>query len=90
MWAPWSPQPWRLVGEAQLARGELGPAQASFRKAIGKDGSDWSLWLDLARASEGRAQLAALERASQLNPLSPEIAQFRAELDALGTIQVGG
>lgn len=87
-WAPWSPEPWRLVGEAQLARGELGPAQASFRKAIGKDGGDWSLWLDLARASEGRAQLAALDRASRLNPLSPEIAQFRTELDELGTIQV--
>lgn len=87
-WAPWSPEPWRLVGEAQLARGELGLAQDSFRKAIGKDRGDWSLWLDLARASEGRARLAALERASRLNPLSPEIAQLSAELAEQGTIQV--
>ncbi len=89
-WAPWSPEPWRLVGEAQLARGELAQARASFRKAIGKDERDWSLWLDLARASEGKAQLAALAQATRLNPLSPEIAQLRTELAELGTIQVGG
>lgn len=89
-WAPWSPEPWRLVGEAQLARGKLADARESFRTAIGKDERDWSLWLDLARASGGRAQLAALDQASRLNPLSPEVAQFRTELAELGTIEVGG
>jgi hypothetical protein len=37
-----------------------------------------------------RAQLAALDRVSRLNPLSPEIAEFRTELDEFGTIQMGG
>ena len=50
-WAPWSPEPWRLLGEAQLA---------------------------------------ALDQASRLNPLSPEVAQFRKELGEQGTIVVGG
>ena len=89
-WAPWSPEPWRLVGEAQLGRGKLVDARASFRRAIGKDEHDWSLWFDLARASEGKAQLDALTEAARLNPLSPEVAQFRAELAEQGTIQVGG
>ncbi len=89
-WAPWSPEPWQRIGQAQLAEGELAAARASFRQAIAKDERDWNLWLDLARASEGKAQLAALERATKLNPLSPEIAQLRQELAELGTIEVGG
>ncbi len=89
-WAPWSPEPWQRIGESQLARGELGNARASFRKAIAKDEGDWSLWLDLARASEGRAQLDALAQATRLNPLSPEVAQLRQELGEVGTIEVGG
>jgi len=89
-WAPWSPEPWQKIGEAQLARGELAAAQASFRKAIAKDERDWELWLDLARASEGPALERALAEATRLNPLSPEVAQLRKELAELGTIEVGG
>ena len=87
-WAPWSPEPWQAVGRAQLARGDVGPAAASFRKAIVKDDGDWNLWLDLARATEGRAQQAAIRRALALNPLSPEIAQLRKELGEVGVIEV--
>jgi len=89
-WAPWSPEPWQKIGEAQLARGELAAAQASFRKAIAKDERDWELWFDLARASEGPALQRALAEATRLNPLSPEVAQLRKELAELGTIEVGG
>ena len=89
-WAPWSPEPWQKIGEAQLARGELAAAQDSFRKAIAKDERDWELWLDLARASEGPALERALAEATRLNPLSPEVAQLRKELAELGTIEVGG
>ena len=89
-WAPWSPEPWQRLGQAQLAEGDLDAARASFRTALGKDERDWNLWFDLARASAGAAQRDALARATALNPLSPEIAQFREELAGLGTIEVEG
>ena len=79
--APWSSDPWRLLGEAQLAQGDLAGALASLEKAITEDPGDWTLWLDLARASEGPRRWQALVRAARLNPLSPEIAHFRSELD---------
>jgi cytochrome c-type biogenesis protein CcmH/NrfG len=87
-WAPWSSQPWQQLGEAQLALGQDGAARASFRKAIAKSPKDWNLWFDLARASAGKAQQEALARATKLNPLSPEIAQLRAELAGQGQISV--
>ena len=68
-WAPWSAEPWERLGQAQLGRGDLGAARASFRKAIGKDGRDWELWLGLASASEGTARRHALRQARKLNPL---------------------
>jgi hypothetical protein len=79
-WLPWSTQPWRQLGEAELAQGQVSAAQTSFSTALEKDTGDWSLWLDLARASTGKPQLAALAHATKLNPLSPEIATFRSEL----------
>jgi len=42
-----------------------------------------------SRRRIAEAQLAALDRASELDPLSPEVAQLRRELAELGTIQVG-
>lgn len=79
-WAPWSPEPYRRVGDAELALARPFRARASYNKAIGKTPNDWSLWFDLARASTGRQQRDALGRAAALNPLSPEVAQFRHEL----------
>ena len=63
-----------------LGEGDDSAARASFRDAIEKDERDWVLWFDLARASEGRLQRRALRKASRLNPLSLEIADFRTEL----------
>jgi hypothetical protein len=79
-WLPWSSEPWRLIAEAQFARNEVAAARASFRKAIVEDDRDWTLWFELALASKGPAQRVALAHASRLNPLSPEIARFRAAL----------
>ena len=76
-WMPWSAQGWRLIGEAELARGEVGGARASFLTGIEKDSGDWELWLDLALASEKEAYRHALARASALNPRSPEILELR-------------
>jgi hypothetical protein len=79
-WAPWSPEPHRRIGDAELALGRSSRARASYRQAIDKAPRDWSLWFDLARASTGAERRRALARAAELNPLSPEIAQFRKEL----------
>ncbi|HET8872362.1 MAG TPA: O-antigen ligase family protein, partial [Gaiellaceae bacterium] len=78
---PWSPEPWRLLGEAQLAEGALAPARNSFRKGLVEDRDEWELWLDLGLASEGRARRGAFEQAARLNPLSPELEElgFRSE-----------
>jgi len=69
-----------LLGEAQLGEGQTHAAQASFRQAIYKDSGDWSLWLDLARASTEKEQASALAHASRFDPLSPEVAEFKSEL----------
>jgi Flp pilus assembly protein TadD len=77
-WAPWSPQPWRLLAEAQYVRGDLAASRRNLATALRKDPRDWQLWLDLAAASNGAARGRALAHALALNPRSPEIADFRA------------
>src|SRR5207253_10945169 len=76
-WNPWSYQPWEVLGDVQLARGDLRAARQSFRTALAKDHANWTLWLDLAKASKGRARRQALARAAELAPRSPEIAELR-------------
>jgi O-antigen ligase len=66
---PWSPDPWRLRGEAQLSLGDGDAARRSFRKALAKDSGDWESWADLALVAEGSARREAVERARRLNPL---------------------
>ena len=77
-WAPWSSRPWQLFGEAQLRQGKLNPARTSLRKAVEKDDSDWSIWLDLALASRGAERRHAFAEAARLNPLNSEIAAYKA------------
>jgi hypothetical protein len=77
-WARWSSEPWQRLGEAQLRRGNAAAARESFRRAIAKEPDDWFLWLQLAGASSGGERERALAQASRLNPLSPEIAEFRS------------
>ena len=83
-WVPWSPEPWRLLAEAQYDRGDLGSSRRNLATALRKDPRDWQLWLDLAAASDGAARTHALGRAGALNPRSPELAEFRASLSASG------
>jgi hypothetical protein len=78
-WAPWSSEPWQRLGEAQLGRGDAAGARRSFRRAIVEEPDDWFFWFRLAEASSGRERNRALAEAARLNPLSPEIAEFRAE-----------
>src|SRR2546430_77344 len=79
-WAPWSSEPYRLLGEAQLGDGDTRAAIASFNNAIAKSPDDWNLWFDLARATTGTPQRKALARAARPNPLSPEIAELRRQI----------
>jgi O-antigen ligase len=68
---PWSPEPWRLHGEALLSQGDLDGARRDFLTALRKDSSDWDSWVDLALVSRGTTQRQAIERAQRLNPLEP-------------------
>jgi hypothetical protein len=74
-WAPWSAEPWRLRGEAELAVREPVAARRDLRVAIAKDPENWLLWYDLAAASDGRRAAQALERARELNPHSKDVAE---------------
>lgn len=73
---PWSDEPWRLLGEAQLASGALAAARDSFQRGLERDSGDWELWLDLGLASHGPARRAAWGRAASLNPMSPELQEL--------------
>src|SRR5437868_5843482 len=73
---PWSAQPLRVLGEAQLQQGKLAAARRSFRSGLAKTPHDWLLWLDLALASPRRDRPAAARRALALNPRSTEIARI--------------
>ena len=72
-WLPWSPEPWRLLGEAQLQAGRVGEARTTFRHGLREDDRDWELWLDLALATQGPERRAALNQVTALNPLSTEL-----------------
>jgi O-Antigen ligase len=76
-WEPWSAEPWRLLGEAQLQAGEVEQARASFLHGLRKDRSDWELWLDLALTDRGGQRRDAVNRVAALNPLSTELQQLR-------------
>jgi Tfp pilus assembly protein PilF len=72
-YAPWSFEPWRKLGEAQLLSGDSAAARTSFRKAVAKDPHDWTLWYELALASRGADRRQAFAQASRLNPLDERL-----------------
>jgi hypothetical protein len=76
-WQPWSPEPWRLLGETQLQAGRVEDARSSFKRGLAKDGRDWELWLDLALVTRGQERQVALDHVAALNPLSPELRELR-------------
>jgi hypothetical protein len=76
-WLPWAAEPWRFLGEAQLALRNRPAARGALETALGKDPKSWQLWFDLSAATKGKASARALKRAAELNPLSPEIEQLR-------------
>jgi hypothetical protein len=72
-WLRWDSEPWRLLGEAELARGNSRAARRDYRTAIDKDPHDWSYWYDLAQASRGALRRLALVRAASLNPIGIKV-----------------
>jgi hypothetical protein len=78
---PWSPEPWRLLGEIELAEGSLAAAQRHFRRGLEEDPDEFELLIGLGLASDGAARREAFSRAAQLNPLSPELRELGFETD---------
>lgn len=73
---PWSPTPYRLLGEIELAEGSPAAARRYFREGLREDRDDWELWIGFALASEGEARREALTQVQRLNPLSPELEEL--------------
>jgi O-antigen ligase len=84
-WAPWSPNPPRWLAMVALADGNHTAARRLFATAIAHDGSDWSLWLELAAASTGPARTAAFLTAVRLDPHGAELPQVAYRLGLLPT-----
>jgi O-Antigen ligase len=72
-WAPWSHEPWQLLGEAQLADGDDVAARRSLDEATTRAPEEWRLWLDVAFVSSGSQAGYAITRARELNPLGSEV-----------------
>jgi hypothetical protein len=83
---PWSAEPWRRLGEAQLAGRQYADARESLKHALARDDRDWHTWLDLARASDGAQRANALDTAERLNPRGPEVVGFRKLLQSLSAL----
>jgi hypothetical protein len=88
-WMPWSPQPWIAQAETQIAQGDRAAARRSLHKAISIDDREWTAWLELAVASDGKDRARALAHARRLYPRSTEIADFAARLTTQAASQKG-
>jgi tetratricopeptide (TPR) repeat protein len=78
---PWSAEPWRALGDAQLGQGQRAEAIASYKHAIAKSPRDYTTWIQLAKADRGRARWYELAVALKLNPLNAgEIRQVAQQL----------
>jgi len=73
VWAPWSHEPWQLLGEAQLAERDDKAARRSLAEAIRRAPEEWRLWFDLAIVSERPKARTAITHARELNPLGDEV-----------------
>ena len=77
--APWAAEPWRLLGEVDLAEGRPVLARRHILRSLDEDPGSWDAWLDLALVSRGAERVRALGRAVALDPRAPE-------LDAAGSV----
>jgi tetratricopeptide (TPR) repeat protein len=71
-WWPWSPDPWRQLGDTQAEQGDTAAARQSYLKAISKDDGDWKLWYDLSSVTGGADSRHALAEAIRRNPYAAD------------------
>jgi hypothetical protein len=69
-WAPWSAEPWFLVGETDLALHDPHAARSAFARAAARDGRDWRTWYEVARTSTGAERARAVSLIAEENPLA--------------------
>ncbi len=79
-WMPWSAAPTQILAESLFRRGHVAEATREAEAAIRKDRTNWRLWFDRARFSEGADWQEAYARALELNPKSAELAAFRSRM----------
>jgi hypothetical protein len=72
-WVPWSPDPLRWRAEVKLRRGDRPEARRLLGKALDRDATDWSLWVEMAAASDGAQRMRAERRAFRLNSSWSEV-----------------
>jgi len=70
-WAPWAADPWALVSQSELGRGNRRAAVRALQSAIDREPRDYTLWQQLAVITTGREHQEALRRLRELNPLQP-------------------
>jgi hypothetical protein len=83
-WAPWSPYPLTVKGEALLRMNDVEAAHSAFLQATNRDSGYWRAWLGLAVASRGEERAVALRKAISLYPRSIEIIQTERLLASEG------
>ena len=79
--APWSAEPWLLLGQVALAEGRSGLARRDLRRAAAEDPASWDAWFEVALATSGADRARALARARRLNPLAPELDAVASVVD---------
>lgn len=79
-WMPWSAAGWQRLGEAQSGLKDYAAARRSLRRGLARDPGNWVLWLDLAGATRGDEQVAAVKQVLRLNPLDPTLGEYLASV----------
>lgn len=69
VWQPWSAEPRRLLGDAELAEGADGAARRSYEQAVALDPANVAAWVGLVRVGGADGRLSAVRNLARLDPL---------------------
>lgn len=67
--APWSDEPWALLGQAMHSSGEQAGARRAFGRWVDLTPGDWAAWAALAEVTSSTERARAAIKACELNPL---------------------